>query len=142
MEFIETGLKGAFKIRQKKIEDHRGYFARAWCREEFIQHGLNPNMLQLNTAFSFLRGTVRGMHYQEKPHEEAKLIRCTRGAIYDVIVDLRPDSPTCGQWHGEELTSNNAAKTVSSRSREVEFKLLAQPEDPEEVKPTKSKKSK
>ena len=107
MEFIETGLKGAFTIRQKKIEDHRGYFARAWCREEFIQHGLNPNMLQLNTAFSFQRGTVRGMHYQEKPHEEAKLIRCTRGAIYDVIVDLRPDSPTCGQWHGEELTGSN-----------------------------------
>jgi dTDP-4-dehydrorhamnose 3,5-epimerase len=107
MEFVETGLKGAFTIRQKRIEDHRGYFARAWCREEFIQHGLNPNMAQLNTAFSFLQGTVRGMHYQEKPHEEAKLIRCTRGAIYDVIIDLRPDSPTCGQWHGEELTSSN-----------------------------------
>ena len=107
MEFIETALKGAFTIQQKKIEDHRGYFARAWCRQEFIQHGLNPNMLQLNTAFSFQRGTVRGMHYQEAPHEEAKLIRCTRGAIYDVIVDLRPDSPTCGQWHGEELTGSN-----------------------------------
>jgi len=107
MEFIETALKGAFVIRQKKIEDHRGYFARAWCQEEFSQHGLNPSMLQLNTAFSFQRGTVRGMHYQEKPHEEAKLIRCTRGAIYDVIIDLRPDSPTRGQWHAEELTSSN-----------------------------------
>jgi dTDP-4-dehydrorhamnose 3,5-epimerase len=107
MEFIETALKGAFLIRQKKIEDHRGYFARAWCREEFIQHDLNPDMLQLNTAFSFQRGTVRGMHYQEKPHEEAKLMRCTRGAIYDVIIDLRPNSPTCGQWHGEELTGSN-----------------------------------
>ena len=107
MEFIETALKGAFLIRLKKMEDHRGYFARAWCREEFIQHGLNPNMLQLNTAFSSQRGTVRGMHYQEKPHEEAKLIRCTRGAIYDVIIDLRPDSPTCGRWHGEELTGSN-----------------------------------
>src|SRR5437667_928826 len=107
MEFIETGLKGAFKIRQKKIEDHRGYFARAWCREEFIQHGLNPNMLQLNTAFSFQRGTVRGMHYQEKPHEEAKLVRCTRGAIYDVIVDLRRDSPTRGRWAAAELTADN-----------------------------------
>jgi dTDP-4-dehydrorhamnose 3,5-epimerase len=107
MEFIETALKGAFLIRQKKIEDHRGYFARAWCREEFIQHGLNANMLQLNTAFNFLRGTLRGMHYQGKPHEEAKLMRCTRGAIYDVIIDLRPDSPTCGQWHGEELTGSN-----------------------------------
>jgi dTDP-4-dehydrorhamnose 3,5-epimerase len=107
MDFIEISLKGAFVIRQKKIEDHRGYFARAWCREEFLQHGLNPNMLQLNTAFNFLRGTVRGMHYQEKPHQEAKLIRCTRGAIYDVIIDLRPASATCGQWYGEELTSSN-----------------------------------
>ena len=70
MEFIETALKGAFLIRQKKIEDHRGYFARAWCREEFVQHGLNPNMLQLNTALSLQRGTVRSMHYQEKRHEE------------------------------------------------------------------------
>jgi dTDP-4-dehydrorhamnose 3,5-epimerase len=107
MEFIETALKGAFLIRQKRIEDHRGFFSRAWCREEFIQHGLNPNMVQLNTAFSFQQGTVRGLHYQEKPHEEAKLIRCTRGAIYDVIIDLRADSSTRGQWHGEELTASN-----------------------------------
>jgi dTDP-4-dehydrorhamnose 3,5-epimerase len=107
MEFRETALKGAFVIRQTKIQDNRGYFARAWCREEFIQHGLNPDMLQLNTAFSFLQGTLRGMHYQEKPHEEAKLMRCTRGAIYDVIIDLRADSPTRGKWHGEELTSSN-----------------------------------
>jgi len=107
MEFIETALKGAFLIRQKRIEDHRGFFARVWCREEFVQHGLNPTMVQLNTAFSFQQGTVRGLHYQEKPHEEAKLIRCTRGAIYDVIIDLRADSSTRGQWHGEELTANN-----------------------------------
>jgi dTDP-4-dehydrorhamnose 3,5-epimerase len=107
VEFIETALKGAFVIRQKNIEDHRGYFARAWCSEEFIQHGLNSNMVQLNTAFSFLRGTIRGMHYQEKPHEEAKLMRCTRGAIYDVIIDLRPNSPTCGQWYGQKLTSSD-----------------------------------
>jgi dTDP-4-dehydrorhamnose 3,5-epimerase len=99
---------------EKKIEDHRGYFARAWCREEFIQHGLNPNMLQLNTALSLQRGTVRGMHYQERPHEEAKLMRCTRGAIYDVIIDLRPDSPTCGRWHGEELTGSNGTMPFST----------------------------
>ena len=90
MEFIDTALKGAFVIRQKKIEDHRGYFARAWCREEFIQHGLNPNMVQLNTAFSSLRGTIVDIRCQEKPHEEAKLMRCTRGAIYDVIIRLAP----------------------------------------------------
>ncbi len=109
MEFIETALKGAFVVRLKKIEDHRGFFARGWCREEFTQHGLNPNMIQLNVGFSHKRGTVRGMHYQSPPHQEAKFIRCTRGAIYDVIVDLRANSPTLGRWHGEELTADNGA---------------------------------
>ena len=109
MEFIETKLKGAFVVRLKKIEDHRGYFARGWCRDEFVKHGLNPDMLQLNTGFSHKKGTLRGMHYQEAPHAEAKFIRCTRGAIYDVIVDLRADSPTRGQWFGTELTPDNGA---------------------------------
>lgn len=107
MEFIETPLKGAFLVRLKKIEDHRGYFARAWCQEELAQHGLNPNMVQLNTGFSHRRGTLRGMHYQVSPHEEAKFVRCTRGAIHDVIVDLRSGSPTQGQWFGAELTPDN-----------------------------------
>jgi len=107
MEFIETGLKGAYLVRLKKIEDDRGHFARAWCREEFQQHGLNPNMVQLNVGFSHRRGTVRGMHYQLPPHAEAKFIRCTRGAIYDVIIDLREGSSTFGQWHGLELTADN-----------------------------------
>jgi dTDP-4-dehydrorhamnose 3,5-epimerase len=107
MEFIETSLKGAFVVRFKKIEDERGYFARAWCCEEFLQHGLISQMVQLNVGFSHRRGTVRGMHYQLAPHAEAKFVRCTRGAIYDVIVDLRKDSPTLGQWHGIELTPDN-----------------------------------
>jgi len=107
MEFTELKLKGAFLVSVKKIEDNRGYFGRAWCRDEFAKHGLNPNMLQLNVGFSHKKGTLRGMHYQEKPHEEAKFIRCTRGAIYDVIVDLRPDSPTHKQWFGIELTQDN-----------------------------------
>jgi dTDP-4-dehydrorhamnose 3,5-epimerase len=107
MEFVETKLKGAFIVRLKGIEDHRGFFARGWCQNEFLQHGLNPAMVQLNVGFSHRKGTLRGMHYQEQPHHEAKFVRCTRGAIYDVVVDLRLNSPTRGQWIGEELTEDN-----------------------------------
>lgn len=107
MEFDETPLKGAYLVRLKKIEDERGSFARAWCREEFRQHGLNPEMMQLNTAFSYRKGTLRGMHYQLAPHTEAKFIRCTRGAIYDAIIDLRAGSPTFGRWLGQELTPDS-----------------------------------
>ena len=107
MEFTEISLPGAWVVRLKKIEDERGYFARAWCREEFAQHGLNPDMVQLNAGFSRRRGTVRGMHFQLAPHAEAKFVRCTRGAIYDVIIDLRHGSSTFGQWHGVELTADN-----------------------------------
>ena len=81
-------------VQLKRIEDDRGFFARAWCHEEFAQNELNPNMVQLNVGFSGRQGTLRGMHYQESPHQEAKFVRCTRGAIYDVIIDLRADSPT------------------------------------------------
>ncbi len=108
MEFIETKLKGAFLIRLEKIEDQRGFFARAWCRDEFAKLGLKPDMLQLNLGFSRKKGTLRGLHFQEHPHAEVKVIRCTRGAIFDVIVDLRPESATCGQWFGAELTADNA----------------------------------
>jgi dTDP-4-dehydrorhamnose 3,5-epimerase len=107
MEFTETRLKGAFLVRLKRIEDHRGFFARGWCREEFGSQGLNADMVQLNVGFSHKRGTLRGLHYQESPHAEAKFVRCTRGAIFDVIVDLRPDSPTRAQWLGVELTQDN-----------------------------------
>jgi dTDP-4-dehydrorhamnose 3,5-epimerase len=107
MEFIETSLKGAYLVQLKKIQDERGYFARGWCREEFLQHGLNPQMVQLNVGFSLRRGTVRGMHYQLAPHGEAKYVRCTRGAIYDVVIDLREGSPTLRQWFGIELTPDS-----------------------------------
>jgi dTDP-4-dehydrorhamnose 3,5-epimerase len=107
MEFTETPLGGAYLIRPKKIADERGFFARLWCQEELRAHGLNPNALQLNVGFSHKRGTFRGLHYQTAPHAEAKLIRCTRGAVFDVIVDLRPHSPTCGQWFGAELAHDN-----------------------------------
>ena len=107
MEFIETGLNGAYLVQLKKIEDERGYFARAWCRDEFLKHGLNSQILQLNVGFNKLRGTVRGMHFQLPPHSEAKFVRCTRGAIFDVMIDLREDSPTFGRWFGQELTPAN-----------------------------------
>jgi dTDP-4-dehydrorhamnose 3,5-epimerase len=108
MEFTETKLKGAFLIGLTKIEDHRGFFARGWCRDEFANQGLTSNMVQLNIGFSHKKGTIRGLHYQLAPHQEAKLVRCTRGAILDVIVDLRPDSPTNRQWVGVELTALNS----------------------------------
>lgn len=108
MEFTETSLSGAFLISLKKIEDHRGFFARGWCRDELADHGLTSNMVQLNVAFSHKKGTIRGLHYQVAPHQEAKLVRCTRGAVFDVIVDLRPNSSTRGQWFGAELTAENA----------------------------------
>jgi dTDP-4-dehydrorhamnose 3,5-epimerase len=108
MHFTETKLKGAFLISLRKIEDQRGYFARAWCTEELARQGLVSSMVQLNTAFSHTSGTIRGLHYQEAPHAEAKLVRCTRGAVFDAIVDLRPGSPTRGQWVGAELSADNS----------------------------------
>ena len=107
MDFVETTLKGAYLVTLKRIEDHRGFFARGFCHQEFTAHRLNPNMVQLNVGFSAKKGTLRGLHYQEAPDQEAKFIRCTRGAIYDVIVDLRPDSPTRGQWFAAELSAAN-----------------------------------
>jgi dTDP-4-dehydrorhamnose 3,5-epimerase len=107
MIFEETKLKGAFIIKIKQLTDDRGFFGRSWCKKEMEEHGLNGNVVQSNTSRSNYRGTIRGMHFQKSPHEETKLIRCTRGAIYDVIVDLRKDSPTYLQWIGVELTENN-----------------------------------
>lgn len=100
-------MKGAYLIDMERKEDHRGFFARSWCRKEFEEHGLNPDLAQINLGFSVKKGTLRGMHYQVAPHTEAKVVRCTSGAIYDVIIDLRPDSETHKQWFGVELTSMN-----------------------------------
>nr|MBD3622663.1 dTDP-4-dehydrorhamnose 3,5-epimerase [Sunxiuqinia sp.] len=107
MRFIETALKGAFVIEINQITDERGFFGRSWCKREMEEHGLNGNVVQANTSFSKTKGTLRGMHYQKHPHEETKLIRCTKGAIYDVIVDLRKDSPTYLKWFGIELSETN-----------------------------------
>ena len=107
MIFRETRLKGAFIIEPEQLEDSRGFFARVWCQKELGVHGLSPTVAQINSSFNKNRGTIRGLHYQTAPNEEAKLIRCTRGEIYDVIIDLRPDSPTYLEWIGVELTADN-----------------------------------
>jgi len=107
MIFTETKLKGAYVIDLQKLEDERGFFARSFCRREFDAHGLNPNVIQCNVSFNAKKGTMRGMHYQAKPFEEAKLVRCTMGSIYDVIVDLRPDSPSFKDFIGLELSPHN-----------------------------------
>ncbi len=107
MIFEETALKGAFTIKLEQFEDKRGFFARAWCQKEFEKLGLESRIAQANLSFNLRKGTLRGMHYQVSPYEETKLVRCYRGAIYDVIVDLRPGSPTYRQWVGVELTVQN-----------------------------------
>ena len=107
MTFRELELPGAFLIELDRIEDERGFFARTFCRDEFAEHGLATEIVQANTAFNRRKGTLRGMHFQAAPHEEAKLVRCTRGAVYDVIVDLRRDSPTFTRWVSVELTVEN-----------------------------------
>jgi dTDP-4-dehydrorhamnose 3,5-epimerase len=105
MTFHETKLQGVFEIRIEPLRDERGFFARSWCQTEFKAHGLNPALVQCNISFNGRKGTLRGMHYQLAPYAEAKLIRCTRGAIYDVIVDLRRESPTFKQWVSVVLTA-------------------------------------
>lgn len=107
MKFTETKLKGAFVIDLEKREDERGFFARTFCADEFEKHGLVNRIVQTNMSRTLNKGTLRGMHYQIAPHQETKLVRCTRGAIYDVIIDIRPESPTFKQWFGVELTSEN-----------------------------------
>jgi dTDP-4-dehydrorhamnose 3,5-epimerase len=103
MIFRETALKGAYIVELEPHTDARGQFARAWCREEFARRGLATEFVQGNVSVNPVRGTLRGLHYQAAPHGEVKLVRCARGAVFDVIVDLRPWSPTFRQWLGIEL---------------------------------------
>ena len=107
MVFRETKLKGAFIIEPDRMEDERGFFARTFCVEEFKAHGLNLRFVQCSISFNKKKGTLRGMHYQVAPYNEVKLVRCTMGAIYDVIIDLRPGSSTFKQWIAVELTAEN-----------------------------------
>lgn len=107
MKFIETKLKDAFIVDLEVRSDDRGGFARTFCAKEFEEHGLKPMVAQCNMSFNYKAGTLRGMHYQVAPACETKLVRCTKGAIYDVIIDMRPDSPTYLQHIGVELTEEN-----------------------------------
>jgi dTDP-4-dehydrorhamnose 3,5-epimerase len=107
MIFTETALKGAYIIDLEPRNDDRGFFARAFCQNEFAGHGLKPVIAQANIAFNHVKGTLRGMHFQLPPAAETKLVRCTRGAILDIIVDLRPDSPTYLQHVAVELNEDN-----------------------------------
>ncbi len=107
MNFVETALRGAFLIDPVLFEDERGYFATSFCRREFEAHGLTPNLAQINISYNKKKGTLRGMHFQKTPHPQAKLVRCTIGAVYDVILDLRPGSPTFMKWTAATLTSQN-----------------------------------
>ena len=107
MNFKETKLKGAFVIEPRRFEDERGFFAPSFSQKEFAARGLTDRFIENNISYSRGEGTLRGMHYQAAPHGQAKLVRCTRGAIYDVGIDLRPDSPTFKQWVGVELSAEN-----------------------------------
>lgn len=107
MIFTETKLQGAHVIEPERHDDERGFFAHSWSEREFKAHGLSPRLAECNISYNKRKGTLRGMHYQEAPHGQIKLVRCTMGAIYDVIIDLRPDSPTFKQWVAAELTASN-----------------------------------
>ena len=107
MIFTELAVAGAYLIDLEPRSDDRGFFARAFCAHEFAEHGLKDTFVQANLSHNPHRGTLRGMHYQRAPHAEVKLVRCTRGALFDVVVDLRPDSPTYGRWAGAELSADN-----------------------------------
>jgi dTDP-4-dehydrorhamnose 3,5-epimerase len=107
MNFHETKLPGVFEVRLEPKVDERGFFARSWCQEEFERFGLNRRVAQCSISFNNRKGTLRGMHYQAAPHAETKVVRCTRGAIYDVVVDLRPHSPSFKEWVAIVLTASS-----------------------------------
>lgn len=107
MKFTETNLKGAFVIEVDKLIDDRGFFGRLWCEKEFEKYNLNTNIVQSNVSLSKKKGTLRGMHFQKHPYQETKLVRCTKGAVFDVIIDLRPESDTYKKWFGVKLTEDN-----------------------------------
>lgn len=107
MIFTETKLKGAFVVEPERFHDERGFFTRTWSIREFAERGLDTRLVEVNVSFNDRKGTLRGMHYQAAPHGQTKLVRCTMGAIWDVILDLRPESPTFKEWFGVELTERN-----------------------------------
>jgi dTDP-4-dehydrorhamnose 3,5-epimerase len=107
VKFIPTTIQGVWLVEPQRADDQRGFFARTWCQREFESRGLRSSFVQCSISFNIKMGTLRGMHYQIAPHSEAKLVRCTRGALYDVVLDLRTESPTFRQWIAAELTADN-----------------------------------
>ena len=107
MQFLDTAIAGTYIVEPELRADERGFFARTWSRDEFVAAGLVAEFTQCSVSFNVRRGTLRGMHYQRAPHEETKLVRCTTGRMYDVALDLRPESATCGRWVAAELSSDN-----------------------------------
>jgi dTDP-4-dehydrorhamnose 3,5-epimerase len=125
MKIVPLDLPGAFQVELELVADERGHFARTFCQEEFRLHGLDPTIAQCNISWNPRRGTLRGMHYQTPPHEECKLIRCTRGAVFDVLVDLRRDSPTFCQWVGQELLAGGPRMLFAPKGVAHGFLTLA-----------------
>jgi dTDP-4-dehydrorhamnose 3,5-epimerase len=107
MIFTESPLPGVYLIELERLADERGFFTRSYCAEEFADRGLGPELRQCSVSYNARAGTLRGMHYQSAPHEEHKLVRCTAGAVFDVVVDIRESSPTYRRWFGAELTAVN-----------------------------------
>jgi len=125
MQFTPTQIPGASIIDTERFDDERGFFVLTWARDEFAAHGLNTHLAQCNLSYNHRKGTVRGMHWQVPPHAETKLVRCIRGGIYDVIVDIREDSPTYLQWIGVELTAENRRALVIPEGCAHGFQTLA-----------------
>ena len=125
MRFLETEILGGYVLELEHNVDERGSFSRIWCADELAAHGLTAGLAQCSISRNDRAGTLRGMHYQRPPHEEAKLVRCTRGAIFDVIVDLRPDSPTYAQWFGIELDSDRGSALYVPEGCAHGFQTLA-----------------
>jgi dTDP-4-dehydrorhamnose 3,5-epimerase len=123
--FAATRLADAWLIDIEPREDERGFFARTWCRQEFAAQGLDTEVAQENISFNRYRGTVRGLHFQRSPHEETKIVRCTLGGIFDVIVDLRPQSPSYLRWQGFELTAENRKALFVPKGFAHGFQTLA-----------------
>ncbi|MBV9773459.1 MAG: dTDP-4-dehydrorhamnose 3,5-epimerase [Gemmatimonadetes bacterium] len=124
MKFVETGLPGAWVVEIERLSDERGFFARTFDVDAFAARGLRTEFPQCSISFNAKAGTLRGMHWQEAPHHEAKLIRCTAGAVYDVLLDLRPESPTFLQWRGVELSADNRRMVYAPEGMAHGFQTL------------------
>ena len=125
MNFTETALPGLWLVEMERRRDARGYFARTWCQHEFAAHDLDARLAQASVSFNRQRGTLRGMHFQRRPHAETKLVRCARGAIWDVAIDLRPHSPTYCRWMGFELSAENGTALYIPEGFAHGFQTLA-----------------